>query len=396
MAEAMLYSNFEEPIFPFNLLVPKLTWLPAYLSAVELDHPAASAFSAILDTIFVFARARTSSLHGMEDFAASKSLASLLNAELKRLGGEIKKHRLALVRRGRDHFFITCKESPRFNWKMHLTHLEVGRNLDYFAAGHIFDPPYPPRGLHQFVERSSMRRLFAEYVSLEHLRDQTAQQEMRRFNKAKEKLFNLVMESFKLPYRFKWVFITQDQAESARITMLNNIPPNEEWWEDNCIFANGAGIHGVPPTLELFSFTCQFHKYWPLIQHIYKSLPQYFQNPAPVPPEYRAAERRLFDEIRQVLNHGVMSENSAFDMFKARLDLHSQNRLYGQSRPMEIMKRKWSRAACSKWWNEIDYICRLFGEEIKLRSFERWKLREPLVYCSVFNEPDSKAYELLF
>jgi hypothetical protein len=136
------------------------------------------------------------------------------------------------------------------------------------------------------------------------------------------------------------------------------------------------------------------NRYWPLIQHIYKSLPQYFQDPALVPPEYRAAETRLFDEVRQVLNHGVMSENSAFDMFKARLDLHSQNRLYG--RPIEIVKRKWSRVACSKWWSEIDYICRLFCEEIKLRSFERWKLREPLVYCSVFNELDSKAYELLF
>lgn len=395
MAEAMLYSNFAEPSFPFNIVAPKLTWLPAYLSALELDHQTTSTFPAILDTIFVFARARTSALHSIEDFAACKSLASLLNAELETIGGETRKHRLELVRRGRDHFFITCKESPRFNWKAHLTHLEVGRNLDYFAAGHIFDPPYPPRGLHQFVERSSMKRLFAEYVSLERLRDQTVQQEMRRFNKAKENLFNLVMESFKLPYRFKWVFITQDQAERARVGMLNNITPSEEWWEDNCVFANGAGIPGVPPTLELFSFTCRFRKYWPLIQYIYEFLPQYFQNPTLALPEYTAAGRRLFDEIRRVLNHGMMSEKLALDGFKARLDLHSQNR-YGQSEPTQIVESKWSRANFKPWLNKIGYVYRLFCEEIKLRSFERWKLREPLAYSTVFNALDSKAYELLF
>src|SRR6266496_3672469 len=128
MAEGILYSNFAEPLFPFNLVVPTLAWLPAYLSAIDLDHQPASVFFAILDTIFVFARARTSALHCIEYFAQFKSLASLLN-------------------------------------------------LDYFAAGHIFDPPYPPRGLHQFVERSSMKCLLREYVSLERLRDQSVHQE---------------------------------------------------------------------------------------------------------------------------------------------------------------------------------------------------------------------------
>src|SRR6266496_5273499 len=113
MAEGILYSNFAEPLFPFNLVVPTLAWLPAYLSAIDLDHQPASVFSAILDTIFVFARARTSALHCIEYFAQCKSLASLLNAELEKIGGEGTKHRLKLVRRGRDHFFITCKESPR-------------------------------------------------------------------------------------------------------------------------------------------------------------------------------------------------------------------------------------------------------------------------------------------
>ena len=144
-------------------------------------------------------------------------------------------------------------------------HLEVGRNLDYFGAGHLFDPLYPPRRLSQFVEWSSMKRLFAEYVSLDVLRDQTVQQEMHRFDKTKEDLFNIIIESFELPYRFKWVYITPDQAEMARVTMLCNMPPTGERWEDNCIYTNSAGIPDVPPTLNLFSFTCQFPKYWPLV-----------------------------------------------------------------------------------------------------------------------------------
>ena len=91
-----------------------------------------------------------------------------------------------------------------------------------------------------------------------------------------------------------------------------------------------------------------------------------------------------------------MSEKSVLDEFKAHLDVHSQNRLHEQSNAEEILERKRSWSGFKSRLNEIGYICRLCFEGIKLHSFQRWKLREPLVYSTVFNMLDSKAYEPLF
>ena len=399
MAEAALYSNFTEPSFPFDHVVPNLKWLQGYLATFDLESNLAgqthSPLLALLDVLLVFTRARTSAMFHMEDFQACRSFLSLLNAQLEETGPDAIQHRLELVRRGPALFFITCKRSPRFNWNIHLTHIDVGRNLDYFAAGHIFDPPHPPRAIHQFIERSSMKRISTEYMLLDALADESVKEEMYRFNKAKENLYNHVMQRLELPYRFKWVLITPNQAESARVVMSHDTPPAQEWWEENCVFASGAGLPVVPPTLELFNFATRFDKYWPLIQYIYNFLPKYYR--IPCQPEYWGVERTMFNEIRRALNQSTMSEKSVIDDFQVRLETLLQSRTQrAQLGHSESGSHSSNQSILNKWLNRIGYILRLTWEEIKLRWFERLKLRQPLVYEGVFNSPGSKAYEFLF
>lgn len=396
MAEAALYSNFAEPSFPFDLVVPKLTWLPEYLAAVDLEsaNEKHSPLVALLDVVLVFARGRTSALYHMEYFQTCQSFVSLLNAQLEEVGGAAIRNRLELVRRGPALFFVTCEQSPRFNWRTHLTHLDIGRNLDYFAAGHIFVPPHPPRTIHQFIERSSMKRISSEFMLLDAITDEKMKGEMHRFNKAKENLFNYVMQRLALPYRFKWVMITPHQAERVSIVMSNNTPPGQEWWEENCVYACGAGIPGVPTELELFDFSSQFDKYWPLIQYTYNFLPIFYK--VPCDPEYWGEETMIFNEIRRALSQCVVSEKSVIDDFKVQLEALLESRI-------RRAQLKRARSACdsnvgtlNRWLNRVGYILRLIWEETKLYCFERWKMRQPLVYEGVYNAPGSKAYDFLF
>ena len=277
MAELALYGNNLEPAFPFDLVAPQLSWLPEYLSAADetASKGSSSKILPLIDTVLVFTRARTSAMYSRNDLPACRSLVRLLNAVLENVGGEALHHRLELVRRGNGLFFITCKNSPRFNWKTHLTHIDIGRNLDYSASGHIFLRPFPPRGLNQFIERTSMQRLFSEYVLLETLQDNTLNEELSRFNAAKEALFNDVMRRLGLPYRFKWVLSTPSRAESAKSVIASLIPPSQEWWEDNCVFADGNGIPGLASSLRYCSLLSKFEKYWPVIQHMYFFLTKY-------------------------------------------------------------------------------------------------------------------------
>jgi hypothetical protein len=261
MAELALYGNELEPSFPFNLVVPQLSWLPLEFSA----DPEVYKILPLLDTILVFARARTSTLNYKTDISACRSIMIRLNSVLENIRGEALHHRMELVKRGRGLFFITCIKSPRFNWKTHLTHLDIGRNLDYSCAGHFFVHPFPPRGSIEFFERHSMQSLFSETVLLEVLEDVEVKKELVRFNTAKEDMFNDVMRKFGLRYRFKWFFITPEHAEDAAAVMVGVTPPSQEWWEDNCVFADGNGIVGLVWCCRYATLLSKFEQYWPLV-----------------------------------------------------------------------------------------------------------------------------------
>lgn len=192
MAERELYGNDEEPGFPFDRVLLHLYWLLTALSNATDQN-----LLALLDTVLVFCRARTSMLWHATFLEECHSLMLRLNAALREADASY--HEMELVKRGRGIFFITCKNSPRFNWKNHLTHLQVGLNLDYSCPGHFYPQRPPlPRGWNCFLERDSPIALFKESFLLELLDTMEERQEMIRFNPAKEKLFNEAMQNLRL------------------------------------------------------------------------------------------------------------------------------------------------------------------------------------------------------
>ena len=82
MAELALYGNELEPPFPFDLVVPQLSWLPLELSA----GPGVDKVLPLLDTILVFAGARTSTLNYKTDISACRSIMIRLNSVLENIG----------------------------------------------------------------------------------------------------------------------------------------------------------------------------------------------------------------------------------------------------------------------------------------------------------------------
>ena len=75
MAELLLYDNKAEPLFPIEHVASKLGWLVAFLdenitTTVSKGIPAN--FAPLLDTILIFARARTSALHGVQHWKVCK------------------------------------------------------------------------------------------------------------------------------------------------------------------------------------------------------------------------------------------------------------------------------------------------------------------------------------
>jgi hypothetical protein len=407
MAEKALYGNVAEPSFPFEHIVPRLSWLPDYLSAVyEAYDPkkAVETLFPLLNTVLVFTRARTSALYHIKYLVACRKLAYLLNAELEGLGQQALYHRVEIVRRGRSLFFITCKNSPRFNWRTHLTHLDVGRNLDYSAAGEIFAPPYPPRGVHQFIERTSMLPIIVDIVSLEALKNQSYSEESHRFNEAKQELFNDVMRRLALPYRFKWVLVTPKRAENAVPIMMNNTPPSREWWEENCVFADGVGIRDFIGWLPQFcSFDCKFDKYWPMIQYMYNFVRVYYgegYEDKRYIREYWDVGAKALKETQRVLKLDMTADEfeSFFKKIKEELDelLNGRESYLKPNRAKKSPPSHSRKDMIHKFRGRVTYPLRLFWQEANLRSFERWKLREPLVYNTAIKPSESMCDELLF
>jgi len=241
---------------------------PFVLKATGVDQSA--------HTVLVFTRPRTSALHNMRQYNICMALTSRLNSVLQAI--DATHHSMELVRRGSNIFFITCSRSPRFSWKSRLTHREVGRNLDYFAAGHFLQPPFPPRGTISFVERESLTSLTNEIVYLEYFTDKADWERLVAFTSAKEGLFNSVMSSLNLSFRFKWIFDCPEKHVEVSQIVKNPFPPSQEWWDEHCVWADGFGHDDV--VLEMggpmfCNFNTRFKEFWPLIQRTHQFIMKY-------------------------------------------------------------------------------------------------------------------------
>ena len=278
MAERALYQNYDEPDFPIEKIAPSLNWLSAYIDEVLIQYADSKdrheIFTTLIDTVLVFARARTSALHNVKSYKVCASLVPRLNRVLQSVGAT--HHTLELVRRGSNIYFITCSRSPRFIWKTRLTHREIGRNLDFFAAGHYRGPPFPPRGFISYIERNSLDSLTAEVVYLEYVDDDNWKK-LVAFHSAKESLFNAVMASLNLSFRFKWVFdCPEKRAEVAKL-MQSPSPPSSEWWENYCVWVTGFGNENVVPDSgrRFCNYCSRFNEFWPLIRRAHEFIIKY-------------------------------------------------------------------------------------------------------------------------
>jgi hypothetical protein len=262
MAEHALYFNTSEPPFPFDKIRPKLSWLPYYLST----HITTNNSDCYLNIILVFSRARTSALLTMDDsWAEVRKLTSRLNAAAESVNAS--HHKLELLRCG-GMFFITCRQSPRFQWTLPMSHYEVGRNLDYFAPGHISRDPLEVRCAVRFLERHSLSQITSETVLLRYLDSPSVVEEFQKYNATRENLYNTSMERLGLEYRVKCIVMTPDVLEDVALTMANPTPPSARWWEDHCYFVNGTFFPDVlvHTKFNFCGYETRFVEYWPLIQ----------------------------------------------------------------------------------------------------------------------------------
>ena len=261
MAEHALYFNTSEPQFPFDKIRAKLTWLPNYLST----HITRYNSDCYLNIILVFSRARTSALLTMNYWDEVRMLTARLNAAAESLNAS--HHKLELFRCG-GMFFITCRRSPRFQWTLPMSHYEVGRNLDYFAPGHISRDPLEVRCAVRFIERHSLCEITSEAVLLRYLDSTSVIEEFQRYNATRDKLYNTAMERLGLEYRVKCIVMTPAVLEDVALTMASQTPPSSRWWEHPCYFVNGTFFADVlvGTKFNFCGYQTRFVEYWPLIQ----------------------------------------------------------------------------------------------------------------------------------
>jgi hypothetical protein len=410
MAEEALYGNLKEPKFPFDRVIDRLDWLPSYLSAYEPKHssdwPNRSIFPALLDTVFVFARARTAAFHGLAEFEICRELAGRLNSVLEDVGKGATHHWVELVRRGPMQYFITCTNSPRFDWNIRLTHFAIGKNLDYSAAGHMFNSPYPPRALIRFLDRELVQILIVECVLLTSLDNDDFLKEVIAFNNKRETLMNETLERLGLRYRIQWILDAPGEHDRVAEVMKNPVPPDTEWWQQNWIFVNS-----VSPTLKIgiipfCNYYTKHHNSWSLLQYLYffnikYNHPKYGDIDKFCGIDYWGYMRDVYQEVMKSLT----KERSLDEIEMITISVRARLEKIAQAADTFDDKKRIIR----RWWwplvvtwrrysvsllGFLPYRILLSVEWIKLHVFQPWKLRTPLLYKGPPLPPGTEAFSI--
>lgn len=287
MAEAALYGFNDDSTFPFQFVAEHVQWIPGYIEQLTLYAKRSrlnrSTYDALINTILVFARARTSALININGVYMGEPIYRLIPKFIKQLNKILdavpnrqgKPHLLQIYRYDRDKWFVATKNNPRFIWKRPLTHREVGLNLDLFPAGHL---PFKPssaedRMFSKYVEYSNPGahvELVVERVLLDYIPSFSTFED---FSLRKEKLFNNTMEQLRLPYRFKWLLWSANKDREVNLHMNGTSPPSRSWWKENFLFVNhpNSSISGVAHHgLAFCTATCRFEQYWPFVKDLYR------------------------------------------------------------------------------------------------------------------------------
>ena len=229
------------------------------------------------NTVLVFSRARTSTFQNLSSWKQVADLVKRLNAALHRIGAS--HHRVELVRRGPVTYFVTCANSPRFNWNISLSHKDVGENLDYFAPGHMAMGIRGEVRTVYLIEKTSLVDMTGEFVITEYL-DEDSRKQFHSFNQIREQLFNDAMVQLGLHYRFKCLVVESGMVNAVQQVMAQSTPPSVSWWQDTGYFVNGFLFPGVPQHTK-FAF-CDFDtkhvRYWTVLQSTFQFMLKYKRN----------------------------------------------------------------------------------------------------------------------
>ena len=399
MAEEALYRNVSEPKFPFELVAKKLGSLIEDLESANRSG-SYNAFPSMLNTVLVWARARTATWWTNDVYGINETLVSSLNAILEEVGANATYHRLELVPRF-NMFFVTCRNSPRFNWSTRPTHLEIGQNLDFFAPSHVFKDTGPSGGrlCVQYLERSTGRPLTIEKISFDVLyADPACLERLKQFCDRKETLFNNTMEQLGLKYRFKYQMIYPNHSQIIQLVMCGSVPPTLEWWEENFFVLNNPD--GIV-IIQWCRFESNFRDNWELICYVYSFLLknicletcQMFERCANEQWERFGAK---IEEVHVALTQPFNAEKSEslftdlrreFSEFVVTADtLRKTSGSDGKNSKVSLYRRLHCRVTLSIRW--VWFALRAFSQDIRIHLFEQWKLRKPLVWKGGLMESD--------
>ena len=301
MAEAALYGNPSEPTFPYEAVSKHLTWIPSYIEARtdkrgrNLRHN--ELYATLINIILVYARARTSTFFGNQDVQIIRDFVKRLNKSLFLTSSEFSgalHHKVEIVMRGHGGVFVTCSRSPRFIWKQHPTHREVGLNLDYAAAGHVGCPGGSGTAFRVFeISRSAHSLILGEAVLLDYTSDFTRIQD---FNARKIHLFNFVMQVLNLPYHFDGFWSTPSTETDISSVMQADIPPSLKWWNENYVF-----LSNMPFAMSFCSRETRYQDYWPLLKIMHEFVLTLNDTLDPLPCEYPAAVEDIFQHVYEYI-----------------------------------------------------------------------------------------------
>ena len=303
------------------LILDQLLWLRGHLEE-NINDPGED-LEPLLNTVLVFARARTSTLQNVTSWKKVSRLAKKLNKAAKAVGAV--HHRIELLRRGPKTYFVTCGRSPRFSWSLSLTHRDVGVNLDYFAPGHMRTNPPSPQCLVYFVEKTTFEEITGERVLIEYLKDDAIKTDFTRHNSRRETLFNFTMEKLALDYRFKCLVLWPDTLQSVPSVMALPDPPSAQWWDDHCFFVNFC-IPGIllRTKFAFCGWKTNYALYWPWIQETFEFMMKYkrdeywYASPETGTAFWNSMEA-AFREIKLIGERNLDTNSNEFQEFLGRI-----------------------------------------------------------------------------
>lgn len=403
MAERRLYGNPSEPEFPFDRVRSHLGWLPSYLkNHDETEDEENDTDHAFINTLLVFTRVRTSALLTLPSRRKRKQLkefARRLNKTLKLVNAT--HHRLELVQYRNGQCFVTCRYSPRFNWKYPLREFEVGQNLDYFAPGHRTLYLHARRCYVKFLELNYLGQVYGEVILLDLLdaakEDEWKWEELRKFTKIKERLYNDAMEKLGLEYRVKAYITWSGTQDELLEVMAQPTPPSPEWWRENWYLVNGERFPDMILSTDhhFATPTTKYTLYWPLIQlafHFvigYKRCEYYGGDSQPV-KQYWEEMGRILPRVKLLCEDEKAFQNfeeiySRFENDFEKLANSSEACRGAWDRQREKSRAK-AQAERSRWTyhvrkrlTEWSFRLSLNWRRLKMHLFQRYKLKPRLV-----------------